>query len=183
MLRTKHKKGKLEQERIDLLNTLPSWTFNRQADRWTEMHDTASHWLKMRQAELLRNEKLVYPSKSSFIPFDRKVGQWLANQRQELSTMSAERAAMVQNLRGWSRQAASGNKRTASKASGTGKVPRQQTGDSGATRATHFSCGYFGKRLRTKTSLAKLNAEDECMPALSREAVLLGHLDSSSQGD
>ena len=103
MQRTKHKKAELEQERIDLLNTLPSWTFNPQATRWQEMHDTVRHWLKMQQASLRGHDRLVYPSKSSLTPFDRKAGQWLANQRCELSKgMSAERAAMVQDLPGWS---------------------------------------------------------------------------------
>ena len=82
-LRAIYKKGKLCQERVNLLKSLPSWTFAPQADRWTEMHDAARDLLLRWQAGLAVGEHVTYPSKSSLTRFQRKLGCWLANQCQE----------------------------------------------------------------------------------------------------
>ena len=114
-----------------------------------------------------RKEALLYPSKSSLTAHDRVIGQWLANQRQELAgstEIPLERKTLVQSLPGWASFVAQGSpskKRTEGKDNsinqdskphlrgGSGKS--KACGDSGET-----SCQHLGKRLRKKTSIASL---------------------------
>ena len=167
--RNLHKKGKLDQERIDLLSALPEWSFNPKADRWKEMHDSALDLLTSRQASSLQGHAVEYPSKSSLQPFQRKLGQWLANQRQELGSsarLSAERVAMLQNLPCWSmyvKRGAPYKERTGGQGKVTCRDSGPDVGDGGAKLPARGSgeeklCQPLRKRLRTKTCVASLQA-------------------------
>lgn len=112
--RVLHKKGKLDEERIGLLQALPGWCFDARSKSWKEMYDAALGDLQRSQRMLAERsqrmftkvaETLRYPSKSSLQPAERKIGQWLADQRKEFAideAMSAERRALLQKLPGWS---------------------------------------------------------------------------------
>ena len=78
-----------------------------------------------------------YPSKSSAEPFDPKIGQWLCNQRLELSRsscMPAERMAMLMNLPGFQRFVEQG------KASEQGGKSRAKV----ACKGSAANCSGFG---------------------------------------
>lgn len=104
--RQKHKKGALDEEEAKVLCTLPSWSLTPQTEVWKAMHDSARDLLQRRQTSILGSSQTPrYPSKSSLMAHDRKIGQWLAHQRQDYTDSkknSTERATLLQNLPVWS---------------------------------------------------------------------------------
>ena len=98
--------------------------------------------------------------------FDRKLGQWLANQRQELvcgTSMLVEGETSLESLPGLSRFAeklASPKDLAASKGAGAGKGSKPHVHNGLPKPAARGSCGPgdmpgqpLGKRLRVKTSV------------------------------
>jgi hypothetical protein len=100
------KKAKLDEDRVRLLKTLPGWTFNPRSQAWSQMYEAASKQLQKSRELLGCDEKFQYPRKSSLMPVERKIGQWLANQRQDFLSgepMPTERKALLQKLPCWAR--------------------------------------------------------------------------------
>ena len=135
------------------------------------MHDAALDYLQMQLPVLRNGEQVEYPSKSSLKASDRKLGQWLANQRHELVcgiSMPVERKTSLESSGGRSRFAeklASPKDLAASKGAGAGKGSKPHVQNGFPKPAARGSCGPgdmpgqpLGKRLRVKTSLASLEA-------------------------
>ena len=148
--RARHKQGKLEPARIELLKALPSWSFGGRTEKWQELYDAAKDSLQKQAAELHEDQVVHYPGKSSHKACERQLGQWLWNQRAQLRSrehFSQERRLMLEALPGW---AAFVNKR----------APGDEARKAATSKRSHPQLApavSIGVRLRQKTSPAELS--------------------------
>lgn len=158
-MREKHKSRKLDDEQAKVLIALPSWSFSPRVGRWMEMHDAARDLLqkqvvlqKKDQLRSGRKEAVRYPSKSSLTAHDRKLGQWLADQRRDLTSsteMSVNKRTLLQSLPEWEsflEPGGSSKKGAESKRHVDRKVVKNSTGAKAGRQAAHSNMPAGQKR-------------------------------------
>jgi superfamily II DNA or RNA helicase len=94
MQRSRYKKGALEQDRVDLLESLPGWTWSLRDDKWEE-------WLKLLKRFAASTGSCRVPQ--SLIYESKNLGRWASKQRTRYrkGVLEVDRIRILEAINGW----------------------------------------------------------------------------------
>jgi len=100
--RGRWRENKLSEDHVAKLSDLPSWSFDAKEAQWDEVYHLVRQWLEQGRGGNDPKGRPKYPSRMSNCKEERKLGNWVHNQRQPERKKSDRRDRLLEALPNWS---------------------------------------------------------------------------------